>query len=162
MKTILLFQAISLHIVDNPLLVPNDENLDMAFSGTEWAPGQAVNIAKGLVEKGLIFQKPTGSGKLEYCVANAGSGTSMGPFIDIATKETKTSALITNGKLLETIAIPVAIRGRFLLNDNGTGDESFGRIATRLQNLRASNRFKTMATFAIDSIEDPGTDKNHG
>ena len=152
-KTILLFQAISLHIVDNPLLVPNDENLDMAFSGTEWAPGQAVNIAKGLVEKGLIFQKPTGSGKLEYCVANAGSGTSMGPFIDIATKETKTSALITNGKLLETIAIPVAIRGRFLLNDNGTGDESFGRIATRLQNLRASNRFKTMATFAIDSIE---------
>ena len=77
----------------------------------------------------------------------------MEKYREKAEKETKTSALITNGKLLETIAIPVAIRGRFLLNDNGTGDESFGRIATRLQNLRASNRFKTMATFAMDSIE---------
>ena len=74
LKTILILQAVAVRISNDNLLSPNMETLDLSFSGTDWVIGKAVAIAKGLQEKGLIFEKPMANGKKEYCVANGNVG----------------------------------------------------------------------------------------
>ena len=68
-KTVLLLQAISLRVSGVGLLRPNDMNVDLAFSGTDWSKGKGKSIAEKLCRDGLIFKKPVGGGKMEYTVA---------------------------------------------------------------------------------------------
>ena len=69
-KTVLLLEAISLRVGDVELLRPNEQNIDLAFVGTDWSKGKARNIAAGLCQQGLLFEKPVGNGLKEYTVAN--------------------------------------------------------------------------------------------
>lgn len=63
-KTVLLLQAISQRISGVELLRPNDMNVDLAFSGTDWSKGKGKSIAEKLCRDGLIFKKPVGGGKM--------------------------------------------------------------------------------------------------
>ena len=69
-KTVLLLEAISLRVGNVELLRPNEQNIDLAFVGTDWSKGKARNIAAGLCQQGLLFEKPVGNGLKEYTVAN--------------------------------------------------------------------------------------------
>ncbi len=150
-KTILLFQAISLHISDD-LLAPNKKNVDMAFSGTDWGMGKAVNIANALVTKGILFNKPIAGGQEEYCVAIAGNGSDMAEYDKRAEKQTTTTNLITVGELQEAIDIPLSVKMRFLC-DAGTGADSFRAACNRLNAKAGLHRFKVLPTFAMDDME---------
>lgn len=55
-KTILLLQAISQRISGVELLRPNDMNVDLAFSGTDWGKGKGKSIAEKLCRDGLVFK----------------------------------------------------------------------------------------------------------
>lgn len=153
-KTILLFQAISLHVVGNELLLPNAGNLEMAFSGTDWSKGKAQNIASGLVKQGLIFEKTLGGGQKEYVVASGGSQADIKPYKEKAEKLTTTNSLITNGDLLSAIVVPAAVRGRFLVAGHGAGANEFNKVFTTMNAKAAPNRFKVLTTFAILDEED--------
>lgn len=150
-KTILLFQAISLHISDD-LLAPNKKNVDMAFSGTDWGMGKAINIANALVTKGILFNKPIAGGQEEYCVAIAGNGSDMAEYDKRAEKQTTTTNLITVGELQEAIDIPLSVKMRFLC-DAGTGADSFRAACNRLNAKAGLHRFKVLPTFAMDDME---------
>ncbi len=153
-KTILLFQAISLHVAGNDLLAPNAANLDMAFSGTDWSKGKAQNIASGLVKKGIIFEKMLSGGQKEYMVANGGSQDDMKKYIDAAEKFTTTDRLITEGDLLGAITVPTPVRGRYILTGYGAGGNNFVQVFKAMEGKAAPNRFKVMTTFAILDEED--------
>ena len=150
-KTILLFQAISLHITDD-LLAPNKENVDMAFSGTDWNKNKAVSIANALVSKGILFNKPIAGGQVEYCVAIAGNGSDMAEYETKAEKQTTTSNLITVGELQKAIVIPPSVKMRFLC-DSGTGTENFRAVCNRLHAKAGLHRYKVLTTFAMDDAE---------
>lgn len=110
LKTLLLLQAVSLRISNNDLLVPNDQNLDLAFAGLEWNKGKAIAIANGLCEKNLIFKKPVAGGQVEYCVVSGGSAETIAPYREQVSKSLSTHGLIVAGSLTDAVQIPVAIR----------------------------------------------------
>lgn len=55
-KTVLLLEAISLKVRDVELLRPNEQNIDLAFGGTDWPKGKARNIAAGLCQQGVLLR----------------------------------------------------------------------------------------------------------
>lgn len=151
MKTILLLQAVSIRVTGNELLVPNDQNIDLSFQGTEWNKGKALAIANGLIDKGLLFKKPVAGGKMEYCVASAGPSVDIGPIRKKVIDETKTQGLISAARLSEAITYPTAVKARFIIAETGYG--AFTSTVNTLRNNHKAERIKVIVTFAMDDKE---------
>lgn len=151
MKAILLLQAVSLRVTGNELLVPDDQNVDLSFQGTDWTKGKALACANGLIDKGLLFKKPVAGGKMEYCVVSAQGGDDIKKKRDEVISETRTQALITSAKLGEAIVIPAAIKSRYIVAETG-----FAGMTAAISNMKSNNkqeRFKVIVTIAMDDKE---------
>lgn len=151
MKTILLLQAVSIRVTGNELLVPNDQNIDLSFQGTEWNKGKALAIANGLIEKGLLFKKPVAGGKMEYCVASAGPSVDIGPIRKKVIEETKTQGLISAARLGDAITYPTPVKARFIVAETGYG--AFTSTVNTIRNNHKAERIKIIVTFAMDDKE---------
>lgn len=151
MKTILLLQAVSLRVSGNELLVPDDQNIDLSFQGTDWNKGKALSIANGLIDKGLLFKKPVAGGKMEYCVVSAQGGDDIKKYRDEVIRETKTQTLISNAKLGEAIACPVSVKARYIITETGFG--GFTSAVSTMKNTYKQERFKVIVTIAMDDKE---------
>lgn len=155
-RTVLLLQAVSLRVSGNELLTPNKENVDLAFAGTDWSKGKAVAIAEGLIDKGILFEKPVAGGKTEYCVVHGiGPEIKIAELIEKVKAETKTQALITNSEapLFDAmgICLPPAIAGRYIVE--GTGQANFNATVQKMKALTRPERFKVIFTFAMNDAE---------
>ncbi|MDM8248002.1 hypothetical protein QUW49_05045 [Lacrimispora saccharolytica] len=152
LKTVLLLQAISLRISDVELLKPNEQNVDLAFSGTGWSKGKARSIAEKLVRDGILFKRTVGGGKSEYTIANStGDAATIKKLKDTVIRETKTQDLITNADLIDAITLPPAISGRYILNGAAYGN--FTPAVAKLTATSHSNRFSVLVTFALNDDE---------
>ena len=152
LKTVLLLQAISLRISDVDLLKPNEQNVDLAFSGTGWSKGKARSIAEKLVRDGMLFKRTVGGGKSEYTIANStGDAATIKKLKDTVIRETKTQDLITNADLIGAIILPPAINGRYILNGAAYGN--FTPAVAKLAASSHSNRFSVLVTFALNDDE---------
>lgn len=152
LKTVLLLQAISLRISDVDLLKPNEQNVDLAFSGTGWSKGKARSIAEKLVRDGMLFKRTVGGGKSEYTIANStGDAATIKKLKDTVTRETKTQDLITNADLIGAITLPPAISGRYILNGAAYGN--FTPAVAKLAATSHSERFSVLVTFALNDDE---------
>lgn len=151
MKTILLLQAVSLRVSGNELLVPDDQNVDLSFQGTDWNKGKALAIANGLIDKGLLFKKPVAGGKMEYCVVSAQGGDDIKKKRDEVIKETKTQSLITAAKLGEAITYPVSVKARYIVVE--TGFSGMTSAISNMKNIHKQERFKVIVTIAMDDKE---------
>lgn len=151
-KTVLLFQAISMRVNDVGLLRPNEQNVDLAFSGTDWPKGKGRSIADKLCRDGLLFKMPVGGGKTEYTVANStGDTAAIEKRKQDVRHETTTQALIVNAELLTAIQLPAAIRNRFILEGCALGN--FTQITGKFANHSCPEHFKVVVTFALDDRE---------
>lgn len=151
-KTVLLLQAISQRVSGVELLRPNDMNVDLAFSGTDWSKGKGKSIAEKLCRDGLIFKKPVGGGKMEYTVANStGDAATIEKIKQEIIAETKTQNLVVNADLLTAIQLPASIKGRFELEGVAIG--SFPTAVSKAPQTMKSNRYKTIVSFAMNDIE---------
>lgn len=151
-KTVLLLQAISQRISGVELLRPNDMNVDLAFSGTDWSKGKGKSIAEKLCRDGLIFKKPVGGGKMEYTVANStGDAATIEKKKQEIIAETKTQNLIVNADLLTAIQLPASIKGRFEMEGVTIGN--FAVAVSKASQSIKPNRFKTLVSFAMDDRE---------
>lgn len=152
LKTVLLLQAISLRISDVDLLKPNEQNVDLAFSGTGWSKGKARSIAEKLVRDGILFKRTVGSGKSEYTIANStGDAATIKKLKDTVIRETKTQDLITNADLIGAITLPPAISGRYILNG-----AAYGNFTSAIAKLAATSHpesFSVLVTFALNDDE---------
>ncbi len=152
LKTVLLLQAISLRISDVDLLKPNEQNVDLAFSGTGWAKGKARSIAEKLVRDGMLFKRTVGGGKSEYTIANStGDAATIKKLKDTVIRETKTQDLIINADLIGGITLPPAINGRYILN--GAAYANFTAATAKLASISHPERFSVLVTFAINDDE---------
>ncbi len=151
LKTILLLQAVSLRVTGNELLVPDDQNVDLSFQGTDWTKGKALSCANGLIDKGLLFKKPVAGGKMEYCVVSAQGGDEIKKKRDEVISETKTQGLITSARLGEAIVIPAAIKARYIFAE--TGFAGMTAAISSLKSINKEERFKVVVTIAMDDKE---------
>ena len=151
LKTILILQAVSVRISNDELLSPSTETLDLSFRGTDWSINKAVSIAKGLQEKGLIFEKPMANGKKEYCVANGNVGDGIKKHKDAAIAETTTTNLITLAELADAVSIPKQVEMRYI--PVYTSDGGFNSTVTTQQRHNYPERFKVIITFAMNDTE---------
>ena len=151
MKTILLLQAVSLRVTGNELLVPDDQNVDLSFQGTDWNKGKALSIANGLIGKGLLFKKPVAGGKMEYCVVSAMGGDDIKKKRDEVIEETKTQGLISAANLGDAIIFPAPVKARYIVTESGFSGLS-AAISTMKNNHKAE-RFKVIVTIAMNDQE---------
>lgn len=157
LKTLLLLQAIALRVTGNELLVPNDQNLDLAFAGLDWNKGKAIAIANGLCEKNLIFKRPVAGGKFEYCVASGGSTETIEPYRKKVIEETRTQGLIAAANLMDAVQIPAAFKQRYITEVSGistaTSASNFTQTVSKLNAQDIPERFKVVVTFAMNDTE---------
>ena len=156
LKVILLLQAVAYRKGDNELLRPNAQNLDLSFAGTDWSKGKALAIANGLIEKGIIFEKPVAGGKKEYTVANGATpDIPIQKLIDEVIAQTRTQALITNSDapLLDRLGfcLPPAFEKRYIVE--GTSYANFSATVQKMKALQRPERFKMIITFAMNDAE---------
>lgn len=151
-KTVLLLEAISLRVGDVELLRSNEQNIDLAFAGTDWSKGKARNIAAGLCQQGLLFEKPVGNGLKEYTVANRDGdiGKINKLKVDIC-NSTKTQDLIVSADLMSAVQLPVAIRPRFVME--GAASSNLTPVSSKLSGQSKPNRFKIVVAFALNDTE---------
>lgn len=151
-KTVLLLEAISLRVGDVELLRPNEQNIDLAFAGTDWPKGKARNIAAGLCEQGLLFEKPVGNGLKEYTVANRDGD--IGKINKLKTdirNSIKTQDLIVSADLMSAVQLPASIRPRFVLE--GVASSNFTSASSKLSGQSHPNCFKAVVVFALNDAE---------
>lgn len=151
-KTALLLEAISLRVGNVELLRPNEQNIDLAFAGTDWAKGKARNIAAGLCQQGLLFEKPVGNGLKEYTVANRDSD--IGKINKLKTdirSSIKTQDLIVSADLMSAVQLPAAIRLRFVME--GASASNLAQVSSKLSGQSRPNRFETVVTFSLNDSE---------
>ena len=152
MKAILLFNAITMRVGYIELLKPNEQNIDLAFAGTDWNRGQGRAIAEGLVHSGYLFKKPVGNGRHEYTVANStGDAATISKKKKEVRDSTKTQDLVVNAELINAIQLPASISGRFIL-ESATA-KNFTQVLSRLSATHMPDRFKTLVTFAANDDE---------
>lgn len=151
LKTILILQAVSVRISNDDLLSPNAETLDLSFRGTDWSINKAVSIAKGLQDKGLIFEKPVANGKKEYCVANGNVGDGIKKHEEAAISETTTTNLITLAGLADAVTIPKQVEMRY--KPEYTSNSGFTSTLSNHQRHSYPERFKVIITFAMNDTE---------
>ncbi len=151
-KTVLLLEAISLRVGNVELLRPNEQNIDLAFVGTDWSKGKARNIAAGLCQQGLLFEKPVGNGLKEYTVANRdGDIGKINKLKADIRNSTKTQDLIVSADLMSAVQLPVAIRPRFVME--GAASSNLTPVSSKLSGQSKPNRFKTVVAFALNDTE---------
>ena len=151
-KTVLLLEAISLRVPNVDLLRPNEQNVDLAFSGTDWVKGKARHIAIGLCEQGLLFEKPVGRGMKEYTAANRDSDIGkINKLKDEARMGLKTQDLIANDPLATVPELAVEIRQRFLIEKATAAN--FTQTCTRAAGKSRPNRFSMVVGFAMNDGE---------
>ena len=151
LKTALLLEAIS-RKNSMELLSPNEQNLELAFAGTDWQKGKAIAIANGLVEKKILFKRPISGGKTEFSVITLSDDPDpIAPYIVKVKKEATTQGLIVNGALFGAVTLPPALKQRFVTD--ASGYDRFMFTAKRMGQETPPERFPLLATFAMTDDE---------
>ena len=151
-KTVLLLEAISLKVRDVELLRPNEQNIDLAFGGTDWPKGKARNIAAGLCQQGVLFERPGNGGMKEYTVANRdGDIGKINKLKEEEKKRIKTADLILSADLISAVELPVALRTRFVIE--GAASANISQVSSHLSGQNSPNRFRAVVAFALDDQE---------
>lgn len=151
-KTILLLEAISLRVSNVELLRPNEQNIDLAFNGTDWQKGKARNIAAALCEQGLLFEKPVGNGLKEYTVANSGGDrTKIEKLKNEISSNIKTQDLVVSSELASSLHLPASIHQRYILEPATVGN--FTQVSSKLSASNGANKFRVVVTYSLNEQE---------
>lgn len=120
LKTVLLMNAICTRVQEADMLVPTYENIDLAFLGTGWVPGKAVNIARALVHRDpplqpVLFEEPLENGSMRV-IPKATGGVDIGAIKDRIRGQLSTQILAQDGSFGKDIKIPANLTGHFTMS----------------------------------------------
>ncbi|MBQ6296992.1 MAG: hypothetical protein IJK81_04780 [Selenomonadaceae bacterium] len=154
-KTILLFQAIDQESGGSvDIFHPTEKNLELAFTGVaDMENGRAVTIANDLVRKEILFKKPGRPGEADTFAAMAIGGD----FAEIERLKksiadtVKTSELVENAKLLETITLTASQKFRYVLY--AVTADNFTLTINRITNEKEDYRINAIVCFARNEDE---------
>lgn len=107
LKAILLLQAISQNVGDSvELFIPNQQNINNIFEGSDLDAGQAGNIAEKLVKDEILYKRNIGGGNFQYSTfVNNGDRDAIEKLKDEIRKST-TTQLIQLGAVNEAFTLP--------------------------------------------------------
>lgn len=121
LKAVLLFQALSLEMGDAvEIFLPTDKNLNNAFEGSDL--DNASHVADKLVRENVLYKRKINQSLEVYSVL---TGSMDSDEIEKHKKRFETystSALITEGKLEDSIALPSSLRLRYKIELAGITD----------------------------------------
>lgn len=153
LKTILLLQAVSDRMTGNKdIFLPNDQNITMAFEGTD-LDFQAKNIAKKLLNDHVVTRTPLTGEVFSYCCRNTGASIDPGPFLGQAKgKTTKDLSFMAGSDLRTTVEFTGALKARYSLTYATISD--FDSEIKKANNPEAaSNKLYAIVTLARDDNE---------
>lgn len=151
-KTVLLLEAISLRVANVDILRPNEQNVDLAFAGTDWPKGKGRSIAQKLVNDGILFTRSVGGGMSEYTVANsAGDTAKVKQIKEDVQRGLKTQELVINADLASAVQLPASIRSRVIIDSACAG--TFTAKMNSMESAVKPNRLKAVCIFALNDDE---------
>ncbi len=157
LKAILLLLAISQHAGDAvDLFIPNEKNVASAFEGTDLEDG-AVQCAKQLVERKVLFLKQLSGGKAQYAVYNNESEIDLRPFEAEVDRRT-TSAIINEElsdrtRVCDAVTFDRALKLRFVLRPVSATDFDSTIKSIRNQPEKYQNKIVGIVCYAKDESE---------
>ena len=156
-KTILMFIATSRSVNDaEELLVPNRDNIRLAFTGTEITGTSAINLAQALVRDKIIYERQVAGGKTIFSVATEQvNEAEIEQIIEKIKRERKTADLVTEAGFIEVFTLRAPLKGRFAV-EIATVD-NIKQIIGKLNNQTAvgqhKNKVPVLLCFARDDKE---------
>jgi hypothetical protein len=153
LKTVLMMQAISQKLGDSvDLFLPTDQNINYAFEGTDLENGRAVNLAKKLVQDGILYKKPMGGGKSHYAAAAVSGDQEQIDKIKVRiASEKRTSSLVTDGNLSQALPLNSALKFRYEVTPITI--DNFTATINKISNDDKTYRFKAVLSFARSDEE---------
>jgi hypothetical protein len=167
LKTILIMQAISHRIGGGTgemtkLFLVTDKNLDLVFEGNrDLEGGAAINIAKKLVNDGVLFNKPIGNGVEVYAAAQTmANQTTINHLKEEIRKTILIAKLVSEGGLADVLQLTPPLKLRYELKT----DPNKGKLTTvtsgdftstmnKLRNSTVGWKFKAVIAFALDDAD---------
>jgi hypothetical protein len=163
LKAILIMQAIDQRsggTID--LFKATDQNIGYVFEGiTSGLDVKCKNLAKGLVQKGVLVLHPIGNGRYVYAAAVlAGDQAKIDGFKKEIRGNSTTAKLVTDGGLATVLGLPPSLRLRYE-DEVGTGKiipvtatvGDFKRTINGLRERAIGWRFYAVIALAKDEIE---------
>lgn len=154
LKVILLLQAISERMSGNKkIFEPNDQNLTLAFEGTD-LDFAAVKVAGKLLRDHTITRTPLTGDVFTYCCMKQGSGSiDITPFFPIArAKTTKDMSLMAGSDLRSTVELAGALKLRFPVS-YATSSDLDSELKKANNPAVESNKLYAVVTIARDDGE---------
>lgn len=160
-KAILIMQAIDQRLGGTiDLFKATEQNLSYMFEGIPNLEGTAcINLAKQLVQKGVLVSNPIRDGKCAFTAAVlAGDQTKIDGYKKTIRQNSTTAKLVIEGGLSNVLSLPPALRLRFESEPN-TGKitpvttADFTRTINNLREKPTGWRFSAVIAFANDEIE---------
>lgn len=117
LKTVLLMNAICTRVQEADMLVPTYENIDLAFLGTGWQTGKAINIAKALVHREpplqpVLFEEPMQDGTMRV-IPKATGGVDIAAIKEQIRKQLATKDIVESAGFSQSLKIPDNLNGHF-------------------------------------------------
>ena len=154
LKAVLLMQAISQKVGSSvDLFVPNVENIDHAFEGSDLDQGRAGSLAAEMDREKILYQQPIGGGKFQFAARKSIiDDNAIRDLTDKMRKKT-TIELVEQGEISEAINLTGPLKSRFYLECASANDLRVK--ANKLRSLESSlgNKLMAIVTFARDDKE---------
>lgn len=159
LKTVLLLQAISQRAGDAvELFIPNEQNINNAFEGSDMEHGAASRCAEKLVRDKVLFHKQLGGGKFQYnAYINEVSGAELDKFKAEIDRKT-TSALISEQlpdrtTVADAVTFGGALKLRYEVKHVSSSDFDATTKALRNKEARFANKIVAVVCYAKDDSE---------
>jgi len=163
LKAVLIMQAINHRLGDAlELFRVTDKNLGLAFEGNRDLEGNAaINIAKKLVNDGVLYKRSIGGGIEVYAAAQLVSNISkINSMKDDIRKKINTANLVVEGGLSDVLSLTPALKLRYELES----DPDKGKVTTatapdftstinKLAQRIGGWKFQAILCFALDDAE---------
>ncbi len=154
LQTVLLMQAISQNVGSSvDIFLPNDENINNAFEGSDLEQGEAARIAAQLERDKILYRQPLGRGRTMYAARlNVADDNKLQEIKDRIRKNATTARLIEDGDVTSVIDFSGFMRQRFLV-DHAMHNEVSVK-ANKLKNMVSrGNKIGVLITYAKDDAE---------
>lgn len=117
LKTVLLMNAICTRVQEADMLVPTYENIDLAFLGTGWPTGKAMNIAKAMVHRAaplqpVLFEEPMQDGTMRV-IPKATGGVDIEAIKKQIRTQLTTKDLVEGAGFAQLLRVPDSLTGHF-------------------------------------------------
>lgn len=154
LKTVLLMQAISQNVGGSvDIFVPNEENINNAFEGSDLDQGEAGRLAASLERDKILYKRSVGKGRFMYAARLNVADDDKLQEIKNRFKTTATTArLVLDGEIANAIELNGALKARYVVESCAASEvtQKFHKLKNDIYN---GNKFGLLLSFAKDENE---------